>query len=187
MGNRGCLHDANRTLSGPRWTTTAWLACQLAFGGRRRELMRPGYYTELFFLDEVTALAAGHRPCAECRRAAFRQFIGCWAAGNRSASVRASAAELDRAIHAQRVNRRHGKITYSAAFADLPDGVMFKANDSTLLKWRGVARRWSFEGYGPLVPLGSDIVTVLTPRPIADALQAGYQPEVHRSAETAQI
>jgi len=73
MGNRGCLHDAHRALSRRRWTTRAWLSCLLSFGGRRRELMRPGYYTELFFLDEATALAAG--PCAECHREAFRRFI----------------------------------------------------------------------------------------------------------------
>lgn len=81
MGNRGCLHDEHRNLGRRRWTTKSWVTCLLSFGGRRRELMRPGYYTELFFLDEATALAAGHRPCAECRREAFRRFVDGWATG----------------------------------------------------------------------------------------------------------
>jgi hypothetical protein len=114
MGNRGCLHDAHRTLSGRRWTTRAWLSCLLSFGGRRRELMRPGTYTELFFLDEATALAAGHRPCAECRREAFRRFVAGWASGAGRAGERVRAADMDRAIHAERIERRRGKITFDA-------------------------------------------------------------------------
>ena len=105
MGNRGCLHDDNRTLSGRRWTTRAWLSCVLSFKGRRRQLMRPGYYAELFFLDEATALAAGHRPCAECRREAFRHFVGCWATGAGRAGERVRAADMDRALHAERIER----------------------------------------------------------------------------------
>ena len=81
MGNRGCLHDAERRLTGRRWTTRAWVTCALSFNGRRRQLMTPGFYTELFFLDEATALAAGHRPCAECRRSAYRAFKERWAEG----------------------------------------------------------------------------------------------------------
>jgi hypothetical protein len=97
MGNRGCLHDDNRALSRRRWTTRAWVTCLLSFKGRRRQLMRPGHYTELFFLDEATALAAGHRPCAECRREAFRRFVDGWARGAGCAGERVRAADMDRA------------------------------------------------------------------------------------------
>ena len=94
MGNRGCLHDQHRALSGRRWTTRAWVTCLLSFKGRRRQLMRPGHYTELFFLDEATALSAGHRPCAECRREAFRRFVDGWATGAGRAGERVRAADM---------------------------------------------------------------------------------------------
>ena len=124
MGNRGCLHDDHRTLGRRRWTTRAWVTCLLSFKGRRRQLMRPGHYTELFFLDEATALAAGHRPCAECRREAFRRFVDGWASGAGRAGERVRAADMDRAIQAERIERWRGKITFDAPLAGLPDGVM---------------------------------------------------------------
>jgi len=74
MGNRGVLHGSDRTLSRRRWTTRAWITCRLEFKDRHRRVMTPGRYTELFFLDEATALAAGHRPCGECRRHDFDRF-----------------------------------------------------------------------------------------------------------------
>jgi len=180
MGNRGCLHDAARSLGRRRWTTRSWVICLLSFGGRRRELMRPGYYTELFFLDEATALAAGHRPCAECQRDAWRRFAACWAAaaGFDPRSVR--AADLDRSLHAARVDRRRGKVTYTARFGDLPDGALFVADEGTFLKWQGTARPWSLDGYGPTVALAAESeVTVVTPRPTVEALRRGYAPAVH--------
>ncbi len=183
MGNRGCLHDAHRTLSGRRWTTRAWLSCLLSFGGRRRQLMRPGYYTELFFLDEATALAAGHRPCAECRREAFRRFVDGWASGAGRAGERVRAADMDRVLHAERIERWRGKITFDAPLAGLPDGVMVAAGGTAFLKWDGAVRPWSLAGYGPPANLAPDeAVTVLTPRPIVEAVRAGYRPDVHPSA-----
>lgn len=185
MGNRGCLHDDNRTLGRRRWTTKSWVTCLLSFGGRRRELMRPGYYTELFFLDEVTALAAGHRPCAECRRAAFRKFVACWTAGSDRSTERRRASELDQAIHDGRVDRQRRKITYTATLAQLPDGAMVAVDEQALLKWDGLVRPWFLGGYGPTVAQKPDReVTVLTPRPIVDVLRAGYQPGVHSSVWT---
>ena len=183
MGNRGCLHDAHRTLSGRRWTTRAWLSCRLSFKGRQRQLMRPGHYTELFFLDEATALAAGHRPCAECRREAFRRFVEGWAAGAARIGERVRAADMDRAIHAERIERGRGKITFAAALAVLPDGVMVAAGSTPFLKWDGAVRPWSLAGYGPPADLAfDDAVKVLTPRPIVEAIRAGYRPDVHPSA-----
>jgi hypothetical protein len=183
MGNRGCLHDAHRTLGGRRWTTRAWLSCLLSFGGRRRELMRPGSYTELFFLDEATALAAGHRPCAECRREAFRRFADAWATGAGRAGERVRAADMDRVLHAERFQRWGGKITFDVPLADLPDGTMIDRGGTAFLKWDGAVRPWSLAGYGPPVDLAPDgAVTVLTPRPTVEVLRAGYRPDVHPSA-----
>lgn len=184
MGNRGCLHDGTRTLGRRQWTTRSWVICLISFGGRRRELMRPGYYTELFFLDEATALAAGHRPCAECRRDAYRRFASCWAAATGEAAGPVRAANLDRALHFARVDRRRGKVTFQAPLGDLPDGVMFASDSVTYLKWRGQAKPWSLVGYGPELALPLDReVTVLTPRMTVDVLRAGYVPGLHASAD----
>jgi hypothetical protein len=90
MGNRGRLHDEAGRLTGRGWTTKAWVCCRLEFRGRRREVMAPGRYTELFFLDEATALAAGHRPCGECRREHHRLFLGLWASACGAAPDRAA-------------------------------------------------------------------------------------------------
>lgn len=124
MGNRGCLHNEHRELSRRRWTTRAWMTCLLSFKGRRRQLMRPGQYTELFFLDEATALSAGHRPCAECRREAFHRFVDGRRTGTAKAGERILAADMDRTLHAERIDRRHGKITFEAPLSDLPDSVV---------------------------------------------------------------
>ena len=184
MGNRGCLHDDHQTLGRRRWTTTSWVTCLLSFRDRpKRQLMRPGYYTELFFLDEATALAAGHRPCAECRREAYRRFVDGWAAGTGAAEGRLRAADLDRALHAGRTDRRRGRITFDAPLADLPDGVMVDRGGAAFLKRDGAVRPWSFAGYGPPVDLvPGEAVTVLTPRPTVEIMRAGYRPDVHPSA-----
>jgi hypothetical protein len=182
MGNRGCLHDDHKMLTARRWTTNLWMTCLLSFKGRKRTLMTPGKYTELFFLDEATALAAGHRPCAECRRADYRRFMKYWAAASGSASAVTRPADVDRSLHAARVSRKRKKITYVSLFSDLPDGVMLAVSGGAFLKWRGRARSWSFEGYGPQVKIASgDPVTVLTPRPTVEVIRAGYVPDVHSS------
>src|SRR6516225_97524 len=92
VGNRGIIHDpATKTLLRKRWSTPMWLTCVLEFRGRRRDVMAKRSWTELFFLDEATALAAGHRPCFFCRRASAETFRAAWAAGNGVASPKASA------------------------------------------------------------------------------------------------
>src|SRR5262245_10377094 len=103
MGNRGGpLHRPDQTLGARRWVSKAWICCRLEFKGRRRQVMSPGKYTELFFLDEATALAAGHRPCFECRRAEAEQFARLWAKVH-GAHDRARAGDMDRVLHAERV------------------------------------------------------------------------------------
>lgn len=145
--------------------------------------MRPGYYTELFFLDEATALAAGHRPCAECRREAWRRFVSCWAMGVRLSPGMVRASDLDRSLHLARVDRRRDKLTYPARFGDLPNGAMFRAEEATFLKWQGAARPWSLEGYGPERDFAPECeIIVLTPLPTVESLRAGYVPDLHPSA-----
>ncbi len=188
MGNRGGrLHDERQRLGRSRWTSRRWIACLLEFKGRRRALMQPGRYTELFFLDEATALAAGHRPCAECRRPAFEAFRSAFAeAPGGGEPPRADAMDVE--MHEARVRRDRSKLTWSAGFADLPDGVLFArgtTREQAWLVWRGHALRWSFGGYTTLErPSGDEPVRVLTPRPIARVLRHGYAADLHPSART---
>src|SRR5262245_39749503 len=120
MGNRGgAFHELHRTLGNRRWATKQWIACVLEFKGRHREVMQPNRYTELFFLDEATALAAGHRPCFECRRADADRFAELWARTQGDVE-RARAPAMDDQLHAERVDRDRRKATFSARRADIP-------------------------------------------------------------------
>ena len=191
MGNRGRLHDPTRRIvrrvaSGYR----AWVACQLSFRGRHRTVMTPGHYTELFFLDEATALAAGHRPCGECRRADFRRFRAAWLAGNpdRELDADALASAIDRELHRDRLGAGGRSLTYPAALESLPDGVFVAGTSAgdALLVWRGHLVPWSPAGYGaPRPRRRGRPVTVLTPRSTVAAIAAGYAPRVHPSARPA--
>lgn len=191
MGNRGILHDAEGRIR-RGWATRAWIACVLHFKERRRTVMAQGSYTELFFLDEATALAAGHRPCAECRRADFLRFRAAWLAGGPEHGLTPGAriAEVDRVLHAERVagvGRAARKKTWQARLAELPDGVLVVRDgepEVPSLLWRGGLRAWSFAGYGPPNPISlGGAVAVLTPPSIVAAIRAGYLPTVHPSAD----
>lgn len=186
MGNRGgCFHDAMGRITTARWKSARWIACLLEFKGRWRAVMTPGRYTELFFLDEATALAAGHRPCAECRRPAFNRFKTAWLHGNpeRGISPGDSIEAIDRLLHGERVNRRREKITWQAPIERLPNGVFIALGHSpaeSFLLWDGALLRWTPGGYRDRhrMPRGS-AVDVLTPLSIVRAIAAGYAPEVH--------
>ena len=170
MGNRGgCLHDEGGALV-RSYRSKAWLICLLEFKGRRRELMQPGLYTELFFLDEATALTAGHRPCFECRRpdaVAFARAL--------TGLARPRAGDVDEALHPQRLPLGAGRPTWQAAAEDLPDGAMVRRNGAEWLVSDRSLRRWSFEGYGPAEPVPAGTLDVLTPEPTVRALRSGYQ------------
>lgn len=181
MGNRGILHDATGRLGTARWRRRAWVTCRLAFRGRHRQVMSPGRYTELFFLDEATALAAGHRPCAECRRADYLAFRHAW---QRATGQQPSAGAMDRVLHQDRVRRDRSQVTHVAPLATLPEGAMAVMPDGgdALLWWVGRLWPWSFAGYGSPIrvdPMRS--ATVLTPRMTIAVLSQGYRPEVHAS------
>jgi hypothetical protein len=184
MGNRGRLHDdARRVVRRVVPSYRAWVTCVLAFRGRRRAVMTPGRYTELFFLDEATALAAGHRPCGECRRADFQRFKAAWRAGNPRHRLPAGCriGAIDAVLHEDRLAPGGGQRTYEAALAALPDGTFVRrpGEPTPHLVWRGALRPWSPAGYGaPRRPPGGGRVTVLTPRSTVAAIAAGYVPGV---------
>jgi hypothetical protein len=182
FGNRGGrIHRDDRTLTRRRWTSRAWICCRLAFKDRHRAVWGKSY-TELFFLDEPTALAAGHRPCFECRRADALAFAAAWARGH---DLRASprAGEMDAVLHAQRLDRRT-KRRHRAAIDRLPDGAMIALENDQPFAVRGDAvLPWSAAGYGPPRPRPRRIeVDLLTPPAIVAVFAAGYRTHWHPSA-----
>jgi len=183
MGNRGCIHHPDRTLGVTRWRTKMWISCVLDWYGRKRNVMPPGRWTALFFLDEATALAAGHRPCGYCRRADHRWFAASWQSA-KNLAVRPYAWEMDVALHAERVvSRTRAKITRPAVLGDLPDGTMVNYLGEPALVSGENLLPWSFAGYQRPVQLNpGTTVDLLTPPSIVDALKSGYQPLVHPSA-----
>jgi hypothetical protein len=182
MGNRGCLHGAGRELGVSRWRSPLWICCVLDWQGRQRDVMPPGRWTALFFLDEATALAAGHRPCAYCRRADYRDFTAAWRAA-RGLDRAPLAREMDPVLHGERVGRQRRQVTRPARAGGLPGGVMIRVGGRTGLYLGGSLRPWSWDGYGAAVPVGGDdVVEVLTPPSIVAAIGAGYRPLVHPTA-----
>ena len=182
MGNRGGrLHDpATRTLTARQWASRQWICCVTSFKNRRRRVMGPSY-TELFFLDEVTALAAGHRPCFECRRADALAFQQSFAAACKCPSP-PKAAEMDLRLHAERLDGRNKRL-FCAKLEDLPDGTMVKHEGRPHAVLRGEILPWSFSGYGTARALpGSATIDVLTPAVICSILAEGYKPVWHESA-----
>ena len=176
MGNRGILHDAERRIVRDS-QVKRWIACRLEFRGRHREVMRPGSYTELFFLDEATALAAGHRPCAECRHADYRAFQAAW----RSAvDADVSANAMDARLHVERRERPWVQRTSCADVQSLPDGALIAADDRAWMVHGNSLVEWTVEGYRERrerSQLGE--VTVLTPPSLVAVLRAGYPIFVH--------
>lgn len=186
FGNRGGrIHDpATRKLTGRRWTSRRWICCVTAFRGRRRTVFGPGY-TELFFLDEVTALAAGHRPCMECRRAnavAFRQAV------SREFDLAAMIMcdELDRRLHEERLDGRSQRRRRLQADG-LPDGAMIADNTGAFAIRGKEMLAWSLAGYTLRRPRAKGMVDVLTPPTTIAALRADYQPAWHHSANCRQF
>jgi hypothetical protein len=181
-GNRGVLHVAPRTIVRDS-QVRRWIACRLEFRGRHRAVMSPGTWTELFFLDEAAALAAGHRPCAECRREEYGLFRTAWQRVHPNSA--ASADAIDTTLHAERRVRAWVKRTYIAVSDDLPDGTYVALDDQAWLVLGDALLRWSPDRYVArrLRPPVQEI-TVLTPPSIVAAFHAGYRAGVHPSAQT---
>tara|TARA_R100000322_G_scaffold166359_3_gene132715 strand:+ start:3161 stop:3757 length:597 start_codon:yes stop_codon:yes gene_type:complete len=182
LGNRGILHGADRTLGVARWKTQAWVTCVTKFKGRRRALMSPGKYTELFFYDEAVALAAGHRPCGECRREDYRRFIGLW----REVHGQAPLADIDKALHKARVRPGRQQVRFEALAQDLPFGTFVLVDETPVVLRDTDALPFGPEGYGAPRPRPTGPVTVLTPAPTVAVLAAGYRPELHGSSASSQ-
>ncbi len=184
-GNRGCLCDEAGKLARRRWRLKAWITCQLSFKGWWRPVMQPRVWTELFFLDEATALAAGHRPCALCRRAAYNAYRRAWAEAQGLAKP-PKATEMDSQLHRERTRRDRGKVTFRARVAELPDGTMVRLPGPTrkaALIQNGRFMEWTPSGYVGTHPRIADIVEVLTPKSSVAALAAGYRPLLHVSSD----
>jgi hypothetical protein len=183
-GNRGCLHDADGRIRRP-FAGRRWIACRLRFRGwHRGPLLQPGRFTELFFLDEATALAAGHRPCALCRRGDFRELDALWRErhpGDRGADA------IDARLHAERVDPvTRDRRLHEAALDDLPDGAFVLRDGAPWLVHGDRLRAWTPAGYGATLarPAGEPAVLV-TPPSLVALLRAGRTPAVpllHASA-----
>ena len=190
MGNRGILHDGRGRLGAARWRHPHWVTCLLEFKSRWRPVMQPHAYTELFFLDEATAFAAGHRPCGECRRPDYLHFLDAWAkATGKPDRSSLRAVPIDEIMHDDRQVRRPGagsreQRIWRAALADLPDGSFVKLPDDSHAWVVAGSRilRWSHHGYDEAKARRRAEVEVLTPKVSVAAFRAGYRPKLHSSA-----
>ncbi len=183
LGNRGILHDESRKIVKP-WAHKNWVICELSFKGIKRELFSPGSYSELFFLDEATALSAGHRPCAHCRRQRFNEFKRLWGEVSSSPDkVAVSAPEIDKQLHLERASRNRDKVLYSANFSEVSEGSFIAIGKETYLFWSGSLHKWSHHGYteSRSLPSQNETVSVITPYTIVQMYKAGFKPLVHSS------
>ena len=180
-GNRGIIHDpAKRALLKKRWSNPAWLVCLCEFRGRRREVMGGRSWTELFFLDEATAFAAGHRPCFYCRRDDANRFRAAWEQGNGVSSR--LARDIDALLHRERLDGGKKRLhPLPGPIEKLPDGAMVQVGATYFLILQGMALQWSMAGYRKA---GEPIekAMLLTPPSTLRAMAAGYRPVLHPSA-----
>ena len=182
MGNRGGrIHTGDRTLTRRRWTSRQWICCVLSFNNRRRRVWGDSY-TELFFLDEPTALAAGHRPCFECRRRDALAFAECWRRARRLPE-RPRAADMDVKLHDERLGGRERR-RHPMPFADLPDGAFVVVEERAFAVRGHSLLYWAPDGYAARKPRPRNgMADVLTAPSVVAVLAAGYSPRWHPSAE----
>jgi len=178
MGNRGVIHNANREIVRP-FKLKAWITCRLQFKGKHRVVMTPDRWTELFFLDEATAFAAGHRPCAECRRGDFTRFKLSWIKGNpeHNFTAKTSITAIDEILHRERLDANKSKNTFDENADTIPDGVFVTINNKAWLVANRLLFLWSPFGYTESIAMpASGTVTVLTPKSVVNTFRAGYLP-----------
>lgn len=185
MGNRGILHDGDNKIVRP-WAHKGWVSCLMSFNGIERKPFSAGHYSELFFLDEATAFAAGHRPCSYCQRTRSHEFRDAWLEANVADSAARESMRLpdiDKALHIERAMRGGGKVTFDAPIFELSVGTIFEYEDSAYLLTSRGALPWSFGGYGAPQAINNELrVRVLTPRSIVNAFRLGFLPIMHESA-----
>ncbi|MBC3808495.1 hypothetical protein H8K52_14215 [Undibacterium seohonense] len=185
LGNRGKLHNDEKRII-KQWDSNRWITCSIEYQGIRREIFSEGSYSELFFLDEATALSAGHRPCGDCRRERLKEFKLRWQQANsEDGDTNGIKVELiDTQMHAERTKRDGTKVTYQTKLGELPDGVFISIDGIALLKWNNKLFEWSASGYIERFETFPDelVVDVLTPRSVVGVIRAGYIPQVHQSA-----
>jgi hypothetical protein len=179
-GNRGIIHDpATKMLLKKRWSSPAWITCVCEFRGLRRKVMGGRSWTELFFLDEATALAAGHRPCFFCRRDDAKRFRAAWEKGNGVADIR--AREMDTVLHGERLESGKKRLhPLPMPVRQLPYGAMVQQGEESFLIHQGRALQWSMAGYQK-AEAALDDAMLLTPPSTLRALDAGYRPVLHPS------
>jgi hypothetical protein len=179
MGNRGVIHNEHKQIT-KAFKHKAWIICQLEFKGRRRVIMSPDRWTELFFVDEATALAAGHRPCFECRKEDAKRFKSSWIKGNPSSklSITTSIKYIDEIIHNERIGKKRN-VVHSSRLSDLPDGTFVQMSDRAYLFANGALHGWTPFGYeGPVVVPDAGTLAIITPPSIINALREGYAPQI---------
>ncbi len=183
-GNRGVIHK-NKAIIRP-FRTTAWITCLLEYKNMRREVMTENRWTELFFLDEATAFAAGHRPCAFCRHIDFKRFKSLWltANKNRYSLNDEKMTSIDAILQAERIDAAGKKKTYFERLENLPSGVMIvHENKKPVLYWEGRLLEWSPGGYINTRFIENNVmVKVLTPESVVRVFRLGYIPQIHRTA-----
>ncbi|SEQ26638.1 hypothetical protein SAMN05428995_103407 [Loktanella sp. DSM 29012] len=181
-GNRGILHIADGVMGRARWKSKAWICCTLDWQGRRRQLMTGRKWTELFLLDEATALAAGHRPCAYCRRADYNRYRDAWATAT---GDNLRAPQMDNALHTARIDpATRGQARMNGALASLPDGTMIVTGGQPHLIWQDALWPYTPAGYqAPRSKKGAEVI-ILTPAPHLEILRAGYAPALHHTLMT---
>ena len=180
MGNRGILHDENQNVLRP-YKLKAWITCLLEFRERKRTVMAPHRYTELFFFDEATTFAAGHRPCFECRRQDYNCFKSFWLKGNPEYGFdeKTSIQKIDDILHRERVNKDGSKVKYEDQLSSLPDGTFIELEGKPYVIFQRGVYEWSPFGYGEKKPLpATQTVTILTPKSFVNTFRVGYESEV---------
>jgi hypothetical protein len=184
-GNRGCLHDDHGRIR-RRYNGKRWIACRLEFRGwRRSRLLQPGRFTELFFLDEATAFAAGHRPCALCRREDYNAFVARFRELHEGAT---GADAIDAQLHGERVvAETRGQRRHDASMAELPDGAFVLHEDAPWLVLGSQLLRWSPQGYDLRTPRPEGRAGLITPPSLVGVLRSGWQPDVPLLHPSAQV
>jgi hypothetical protein len=180
LGNRGVIHNEQQEIVRP-FKIKAWITCVLEFRGRRREVMTPDRWTELFFLDEATAFSAGHRPCFQCRYKDHQRFKEFWLKGNPQYgfNMKTPVAKIDDILQADRITAGKSKVTYEESPKALPDGTFVIYDNKPYLFKDHQFYLWTPGGYGsPIDVPAADKLPVLTPRSIVNMFSAGYVPQM---------